>query len=70
MRVTSAFGVHEKLAELILGRAGLPVARALTRRGGHALLALVAVGHGVRRRLPLSSGERVRRRTAPEAATR
>lgn len=29
VRVTSAFGVHEKLAELILGRAGLPVVRAL-----------------------------------------
>jgi sirohydrochlorin ferrochelatase len=25
VRVTSAFGVHEKLAELILGRAGVPV---------------------------------------------
>jgi sirohydrochlorin ferrochelatase len=30
VRVTSAFGVHEKLAELILGRAGLPVARQLS----------------------------------------
>ena len=30
VRVTSAFGVHEKLAELILGRAGLPIARHLT----------------------------------------
>jgi sirohydrochlorin ferrochelatase len=30
VRVTSAFGVHEKLAELILGRAGLPVVRGLT----------------------------------------
>ena len=30
VRVTSAFGVHEKLAEVILGRAGLPVARPLT----------------------------------------
>ena len=30
VRVTSAFGVHEKLAELILGRAGLPVARELS----------------------------------------
>jgi sirohydrochlorin ferrochelatase len=30
VRVTSAFGVHEKLAELILGRAGLPVAIPLT----------------------------------------
>jgi sirohydrochlorin ferrochelatase len=30
VRVTGAFGVHEKLAELILGRAGLPVARTLT----------------------------------------
>lgn len=30
VRVTSAFGVHEKLAELILGRAGLPVTHPLT----------------------------------------
>ncbi|PYP81710.1 MAG: hypothetical protein DMD35_00490 [Gemmatimonadetes bacterium] len=30
VRVTSAFGVHEKLGELILGRAGLPVANPLT----------------------------------------
>ena len=30
VRVTSAFGVHEKLAELILGRAGLDVAHPLT----------------------------------------
>ncbi len=29
VRVTGAFGVHEKLAELILGRAGLPVVRSL-----------------------------------------
>jgi sirohydrochlorin ferrochelatase len=31
VRVTSAFGVHEKLAEVILGRAGLPVASPLTQ---------------------------------------
>ena len=30
IRVTSAFGVHEKLAELILGRAGVPVVNAMT----------------------------------------
>lgn len=30
IRVTSAFGVHEKLAELILGRAGIAVANDLT----------------------------------------
>lgn len=30
VRVTSAFGVHEKLAELILNRADLPVARSLS----------------------------------------
>jgi sirohydrochlorin ferrochelatase len=30
VRVTSAFGVHEKLAELILGRADVPVARMLS----------------------------------------
>ena len=29
VRVTSAFGVHEKLAELILGRAGVPIANPL-----------------------------------------
>ena len=33
VRVTSAFGVHEKLAELILGRAGLPVANPLGEDG-------------------------------------
>lgn len=30
VRVTNAFGVHEKLAELILERAGLPIANQLT----------------------------------------
>jgi sirohydrochlorin ferrochelatase len=30
VRVTNAFGVHEKLAELILQRAGLPVAHTLS----------------------------------------
>ena len=30
VRVTNALGVHEKLAELILNRAGLPVVNALT----------------------------------------
>ncbi|MEO8336446.1 MAG: CbiX/SirB N-terminal domain-containing protein [bacterium] len=30
VHVTSAFGVHEKLAELILQRAGLPIANPLT----------------------------------------
>jgi sirohydrochlorin ferrochelatase len=30
VRVTNAFGVHEKLAEVILERAGLPVAHSLT----------------------------------------
>ena len=30
VRVTTAFGVHEKLAEVILGRAGLPVANPLS----------------------------------------
>jgi sirohydrochlorin ferrochelatase len=30
VRVTSAFGVHEKLAELILGRAGVAIANPLT----------------------------------------
>ncbi len=30
VRVTNAFGVHEKLAELILERAGIPIANPLT----------------------------------------
>ena len=30
VRITSAFGVHEKLAELILGRAGLPLVNAMS----------------------------------------
>ncbi len=30
VRITTAFGVHERLAELILGRAGLPVTHQLT----------------------------------------
>ncbi len=30
VRVTTAFGVHEKLAEVILGRAGLPVVNPLS----------------------------------------
>ena len=30
VRVTTAFGVHERLAEVILGRAGLPVAHPLS----------------------------------------
>jgi sirohydrochlorin ferrochelatase len=30
VRVTNAFGVHEQLVELILGRAGLPVVNALS----------------------------------------
>ena len=33
VRVTDAFGVHEKLAELVLERAGIPVASALTTEG-------------------------------------
>ena len=36
VRVTNAFGVHEKLAELILERAGLPIANPLTAdEAGH-----------------------------------
>ncbi len=30
VRITTAFGVHEKLAELILQRAGLPIANAMS----------------------------------------
>ena len=51
-RVTSAFGVHEKLAELILGRAGLPVARPLSAgeaaRCWHASQSTVACGDACR----------------------
>jgi sirohydrochlorin ferrochelatase len=52
VRVTSAFGVHEKLAELILGRAGLPVARPLTAdqasRCWHSSQSTVACGDACR----------------------
>jgi sirohydrochlorin ferrochelatase len=52
VRVTSAFGVHEKLAELILGRAGLPVTRPLTAdeagRCWHSSQSTVACGDACR----------------------
>jgi sirohydrochlorin ferrochelatase len=52
VRVTSAFGVHEKLAELILGRAGLPVARTLSpeeaTRCWHASMSGTACGDACR----------------------
>jgi sirohydrochlorin ferrochelatase len=45
IRVTNAFGVHEKLAELILERAGLPVAHALV--GDEAARCWHSSGSGV-----------------------
>lgn len=52
VRVTSAFGVHEKLAELILGRAGVPVANALTAdeasRCWHSTQSAIACGDACR----------------------
>lgn len=52
VRVTSAFGVHEKLAELILGRAGVVVANPLTAddatRCWHSSQSAVACGDACR----------------------
>jgi sirohydrochlorin ferrochelatase len=52
VRVTSAFGVHEKLAELILARAGLPVAHPLSateaERCWHSSQSEVACGEACR----------------------
>ena len=52
VRITGAFGVHEKLAELILGRAGLPVARQLTEeeatRCWHSSQSQIACGDACR----------------------
>ena len=52
VRITGAFGVHEKLAELILGRAGLPVANPLTSdeatRCWHSSQSQVACGDACR----------------------
>ncbi len=58
VRITGAFGVHEKLAELILGRAGLPVANPLTAdeagRCWHSSQSATACGDACRCR-PVSS---------------
>jgi sirohydrochlorin ferrochelatase len=52
VRVTSAFGVHEKLAELILGRAGIRVARPMSSddasRCWHSSQSTVACGDACR----------------------
>jgi sirohydrochlorin ferrochelatase len=52
VRVTGAFGVHEKLAELILGRAGLALAHPLTEdeaaRCWHASQSETACGDACR----------------------
>ena len=52
VRVTTAFGVHEKLAEIILGRAGLPVANVLSNeeaaRCWHSSRSGVACGDACR----------------------
>jgi sirohydrochlorin ferrochelatase len=59
VRITSAFGVHEKLAELILGRAGLPVAHPMTgddaARCWHSSQSGTACGDACRCR-PVASG--------------
>jgi sirohydrochlorin ferrochelatase len=69
VRVTSAFGVHEKLAELILARAGVPVAQPLTaaeaERCWHSSQSGVACGDACRCRpvavapvgVPVATGE-------------
>ena len=59
--MTSAFGVHEKLAELILGRAGLSVVHPLTSEEATRCWHSSRSGTRLRRRVPLSSGERTRR---------
>jgi len=70
VRVTSAFGVHEKLAELILGRAGLPIAHAITgdeaARCWHSSQSGTACGDACRC-LPVSGAVSVER---TEAAAR
>jgi sirohydrochlorin ferrochelatase len=52
VRVTSAFGVHEKLAELILGRAGVAIAHPLSAddatRCWHSSRSGTACGDGCR----------------------
>lgn len=52
VHVTSAFGVHEKLAEVILARSGLPVARQLSaaeaERCWHSTQNAVACGDACR----------------------
>ena len=52
IRVTAAFGVHEKLAELILARAGLPVAQPIdadaAARCWHSSQSQVACGDACR----------------------
>ncbi len=67
VRVTSAFGVHEKLAELILGRAGVPVARPLTAdeasRCWHSTQSATACGDACRCH-PVSSTSRTTDATA------
>jgi sirohydrochlorin ferrochelatase len=59
VRVTSAFGVHEKLAELILGRAGVAIANPLTAddaaRCWHSSQSSIACGDACRCR-PVSGG--------------
>jgi sirohydrochlorin ferrochelatase len=59
VRITSAFGVHEKLAELILGRAGLPVVHGMTAddaaRCWHSSQSATACGDACRCR-PVEGG--------------
>lgn len=67
LRVTNAFGVHEKLAEIILGRAGLPIAHPLdaddAARCWHSSQSATACGDACRCR-PQALADAVATRTA------
>jgi sirohydrochlorin ferrochelatase len=72
VRVTTAFGVHEKLAELILGRAGLDVAHPLTAdeatRCWHTSQSETACGDACRCR-PVSLSSRTSEATSLSSRT-
>ena len=71
--MTSAFGVHEKLAELILGRAGVPVANPLSAgeatRAGTRRKSTTACGDACRCH-PVVAPSRRERACHPAAAKR
>ena len=72
IRVTSAFGVHEKLAELILGRAGLPVTHPLdagdATRCWHSSQSTTACGDACRCRPVAQSTNTMSSRTSGASA--